>query len=140
MTFSSLNYLAILIAAVAGFAVGAAWYTMLAKPWMAANGFTPESVAAARLRPGGRLPFFFAACANVVMAAMLAGIMFHVGPLTIRNGLISGGLIWLGFVFTAMLVNNAFARRDPHLLWLDGGHWLAVLLVEGAILGAMGGS
>lgn len=138
MSFASLNYPAILIAAVVGWLIGAVWYMALAKPWMAASGFTAESMAAARRKPGAALPFIYAFCANVVMAFTLAGVMFHVGPLTLRNGLISGGLIWLGFVFTVMLVNNAFGRRDRKLLWIDSGHWLAVLLAIGAIIGAMG--
>ena len=37
-----------------------------------------------------------------------------------------------------MLVNNTFARRNWRLMWIDGGHWLLVLLLMGAILGAMG--
>jgi hypothetical protein len=37
-----------------------------------------------------------------------------------------------------MLVNNIFAQRDRRLLLIDGGHWLVVLLVMGAIIGAMG--
>jgi hypothetical protein len=37
-----------------------------------------------------------------------------------------------------MLVNNSFAQRDGRLLLIDGGHWLVVLLVVGAIIGAMG--
>jgi len=37
-----------------------------------------------------------------------------------------------------MAVNNGFAGRDWRLLVIDGGHWLAVLLLMGAILGAFG--
>ncbi len=37
-----------------------------------------------------------------------------------------------------MLVNNSFARRDWRLLLIDGGHWLLVLLLMGAIIGVMG--
>ena len=38
MTFAGVNYLAVLISAVAAWVAGAAWYTALAKPWMAALG------------------------------------------------------------------------------------------------------
>ena len=37
-----------------------------------------------------------------------------------------------------MTVNNAFTGRKAMLTVIDGGHWLAVLLVQGAIIGAMG--
>ena len=40
------TYLAIFLAAIGGFAVGAVWYMSLAKPWMAAVGRTEEQIKA----------------------------------------------------------------------------------------------
>jgi hypothetical protein len=134
-------YLAILIAAVAAWLAGAVWYMALGKTWMAALGTTPEKMAAARKEPGAYLPFVYAFAAEVVMAWMLAGLLLHLSatiPLTIKTGMISAAFCWVGFVITSMLVNNSFARRDWRLMWIDGGHWLVVLLLMGAIMGAMG--
>ena len=74
------------------------------------------------------------------MAWVLAGLIGHLGPgqVTIKNGIVSGAFIWFGFVMTTMLVNNSFGRRDWRLLLIDGGHWLMVLVVIGAIVGAFG--
>ena len=47
-------------------------------------------------------------------------------------------LVWLGFVITTLTVNNAFQRRSPVLTVIDGGHWLAVLIVQGIVVGAFG--
>ena len=44
MTFAGMNYLAILIAAVAAWLAGAVWYMSLGKIWMAALGMTPEKM------------------------------------------------------------------------------------------------
>ena len=134
-------YLAILIAAVAAWLAGAVWYMALGKTWMAALGTTPEKMAAARKEPGAYLPFIYAFAAEVVMAWMLAGLLLHLSatiPLTIKTGMISAAFCWVGFVITSMLVNNSFARRDWRLMWIDGGHWLVVLLLMGAIMGAVG--
>ncbi len=134
-------YLAILIAAVAAWLAGAAWYMAFGNTWMAALGTTPDKMAAARKEPGAYLPFLYAFAAEVVMAWMLAGLLLHLSatiPLTIKTGMISAAFCWLGFVITSMLVNNSFARRDWRLMWIDGGHWLVVLLLMGAIMGAMG--
>jgi hypothetical protein len=140
MTFAGVNYLAILIAAVAGWLVGALWYMALGRFWVAALGMTAESMEARKKEPGFFLPFIYALAANVIMGWVLAGILAHLGPgqVTVKNGIISGAFCWLGFVFTTILVNNSFARRDARLLWIDGGHWLAVLAVIGAIIGAFG--
>jgi hypothetical protein len=133
-------YLAILIAAVAAWLAGAVWYMALGNTWMAALGTTPEKIAEARKQPGAFLPFIYAFAAELVMAWILAGLLLHLGatiPVTIRSGIISSAFCWGGFVIPTMLVNNSFARRDWRLMWIDGGHWLLVLVLMGAILGAM---
>jgi hypothetical protein len=138
LTFAGMNYLAIVIAAAAAWLAGAGWYMMLRKPWMAALGTTPEKMEEARRRPGAFLPFVYAFVAELVMAWILAGLLGDIGALTVRNGIISAAFCWAGFVITTMVVNNGFAGRDPRLLLIDGGHWLIVLLLMGAIIGGMG--
>jgi Protein of unknown function (DUF1761) len=144
MTFAGINYLAIVLAAVAAWLAGAVWYGVLAKPWVAAQGKTMEQFKAEQEALRGSLkayaPFVIAFVAELVMAWMLAGTLGHlgVGQLTLRNGLITAFFLWLGFVLTTMAVNTAFGGGKPMLLAIDAGHWLLVLLVEGAIIGAMG--
>jgi hypothetical protein len=140
MAFAGVNYIAVLIAAVAGWIAGAVWYMALAKPWMAAVGLTKEQIDASRQRPGAWVPFVLAFVACAVMAAILAGLIGHLGPgkVTLRNGVISGLFCWLGFVITTMLVNHSFAMRPRMLLVIDSGHWLVVLVLMGAIIGAIG--
>jgi Protein of unknown function (DUF1761) len=138
MRFAGVNYLAIVIAAVVAWLAGAGWYMAFGKSWMAAQGITPEKMQEAKSQPGAYLPFVYAFIANLVMAWVVAGVLFHVAPLSLRAGVISAALCWLGFVITTMWVNNSFARRDPRLLAIDGGYWLVALLLMGAIIGAMG--
>lgn len=132
MTFAGINYLAIVVAAVASWLLGAAWYSALGKHWMAALGKTK-----ADLVPSPR-PFVIAFVAQLVMAWMLAGVIGHMGQVTTPNGLVSGAFVWLGFVITVLAVNHGFQGHKLDLTAIDGGHWLAVLLVQGAIIGAFG--
>ena|SRR5437899_2654169 len=136
MAFAGINYLAVLIAAVAGFAFGAAYYIGLSRQWLAAVGKTKEEVAAKR----SPTPFIISIVALAVMAWTLAGIMGHLGAgqVTLKNGVISALFVWLGFVITTLAVNNAFGQRKPMLTVIDGIHWLGVLVIQGAIIGAMG--
>jgi hypothetical protein len=69
---------------------------------------------------------------------MLAGIIGHMGNPTITIGLVSGALVWLGFVVTTISVNYAFQRRSVVVTVIDTAAWLAVLLAQGAILGLFG--
>jgi len=57
---------------------------------------------------------------------------------TLRNGIISAAFVWFGFVLTTMTVNYSFSGRDRRLLLIDLGNWLIVLLVIGAVIGAIG--
>jgi Protein of unknown function (DUF1761) len=144
MSFAGINYLAVVIAAVVAWLAGAVWYGALAKPWVAAQGATMEEFKARQEAqkgtPAAYAPFILAFVAELVMAWVLAGTLGHlgVGQVTVRNGVISAFFVWLGFVVTTMAVNNAFGGRKPMLTAIDAGHWLAVLVIMGAIIGAMG--
>jgi hypothetical protein len=134
-----INVVAILVAAVAAWLTGAVWYGVLGRHWLAALGWTEADM----IGPDGKRhmpvgPMVLSFVAALVMAVMLSGLMGHVGPLTVRSGVISGALVWLGFVIPTIAVNNAFQKRKAMLTVIDGGHWLLVLIVQGAVLGLMG--
>lgn len=140
MTFAGINYLAVFIAGIAGFGFGAVYYMTLARPWMDAIGWTAEQQAAhvkGELNPG-KAPFVIAIVANFVMAWVLAGVIGHMGEITVRSGLISGAFVWLGFVVTTLSVNYAYGARKPMLTVIDSGYWLGALLIMGAVIGAFG--
>jgi hypothetical protein len=138
MMHADVNYLAILIAAVAAWIAGAAWYMSLSRFWIIAVGLTPAQMEAAKKRPLAWLPFVLVFIGHVVMAFVLAGILFHFGMVNVKDGIITGALCWLGFVITTITANNAFAMRSWRLTVIDGGHYLLVLVLMGAIIGAMG--
>jgi hypothetical protein len=64
--------------------------------------------------------------------------MGHLAQVNVRGGVIAGLIVWVGFVITTMGVNHAFSGASPKLTLIDGGHWLAVLVVMGAVIGAFG--
>jgi hypothetical protein len=140
MTFAGINYLAVFIAGLAAFGFGAVFYITLSRPWMNAMGWSSEQQAA--MKQGGMntgtAPFVVSIVANLVMAWVLAGVIGHMGAITVRSGLISGAFVWFGFVITTMSVNYAFGGRKATLTVIDGAHWLGVLLVMGAVIGAFG--
>ena len=136
MTFAGMNYLAILIAAVAAFAWGAAYYTTLSRQWLAAVGMSKEQLGQKR----SAVPFVISFVALVVMSWVLAGTLGHLGPgqVTPKNGMISGLFLWLGFIATTVFVNNAYPGRKLSLSVIDSIHWLGVVVIEGAVIGGMG--
>ena len=85
-------------------------------------------------------PFVISFIAVLVMAFVLAGSIGHLGAgnVSIKNGTISGIIIWAGFVATTVVVNNAYPGRKYMLSIIDSLHWLGVLVIQGAVIGAMG--
>jgi len=141
MTFAGINHLAILLAAVVAWLGGAVYYTVLAKPWIAAQGKTVEQHKAelnAKTGIAKFAPFILAFLAELVMAWVLAGMVGHLGAVTIRSAVISGLFVWAGFSVATMLVNNAFAGRRTMLTLIDAGHWLLVVVLMGGVIGWMG--
>ena len=136
MTVAGIQLLAVILATIASYVFGAIWYTSLAKSWLAALGKTKAELSAAINPPWLRFVVTF--FAQLLMAVMLAGLMGHMGPLTLRSGLITAALCWLGFVVPTMAANHSFQGAKRSLTLIDGGHWLGVLLIQGAVLGAMG--
>lgn len=136
----NVNWIAIALATVASMAIGAGWYSLLAKPWIAANGFSDEQIKSVEANDTPII-YVIAAICHVVMAFILSGVVFHAagGEVTMSKGILTGFLVWLGFVLTSMSVNHRFQFKPWSLTVIDSGHYLVVLLVQGAIIGWFGG-
>ena len=132
MIFYGVNLLSVLLAAAASFGVGFLWYGTLGAAWMKATGKSKN-----QLKPR-RTSFIVLILALLVAAFMLAGLMAHLGEPTVRSGVISAALVWVGFVVTTISVNYAFQNAKPALIFIDAGHWLVVLLLMGTIIGVIG--
>ncbi len=130
-----------LATAVTAWMFGAVYYGVLGKAWLAAQGTTMEQTKAANTGKSAAAkatPFVLSFIAEIVMGVAMSGILFHIGIYGLGAGLFSGAMIWVGFVLTTIVVNNAYTFRSATLTAIDAGHWLSVLLIIGGILGWMG--
>ena len=137
----AINYLAVVVAAIAGFVTGWAWYAAFGTTWMKGLGETREDMKPLGLPflfKASPLPFIFAMAANLLMAYLLAGLVGHLSDVTVRGTAISALFIWAGFIATTTIVNQQFRGVNPVVTAIDAGHWLAVLLVMAVIIGAFG--
>lgn len=139
MTFEGINGWAVLAAAIASYVFGSLYYMALAQPWTAAQGWSAEQAAERRAK-AGLFPFVLAFVCQVLTAWTLAGVVGHLGPgqVTLRNGAISSLFLWAGLALPMLAANYAFAGRRLRLIVIDAAHWLGVLVVQGAVIGAMG--
>ena len=141
MAFVTVNWLAILMAAVAAWLFGGVYYTALSKPWMAAQGKTMEQCQAEMAAKSGVAkvaPFIVVFVAEIIIAWALYGILVHMNAFTLRGGVISAVLIWFGFVVPTITANYAFGGKRPMLTVIDSIAWLGAFVIIGAIVGWMG--
>jgi hypothetical protein len=138
--FAGLNIWAVPLAAAASFVFGGIWYGALSKPWMEAAGLSEEKIKGSG-GPSAR-PFVITFIAQLIMAWMLAGVLLHLSRSGIaasaHTGAVSGFFVWLGFIVTTLIVNHQFQMQKALLTAIDSGHWLGVMLIQGAILGWIG--
>ena len=135
------NLGSILIAAVAAWIFGGAYYTALGKPWMTAQGKTLEQCKAEQNAKSGiakGAPFIIVFVSEIIIAWVLYGILLHLNAFTLRAGIISALFCWFGFVLTTIATNNAFQGRRFMLTVIDGVGWLGAFVIIGATVGWMG--
>ena len=130
------NWIAILVAAIAAFALGALWYsrTLFGRQWMAAHGHTPEKLAAMQSNMGKTYAFSF--ITYLIMAMVIALLMGLTGGNSVAQGVVIAVLAWLGFGFTIGLNSNLFSDKPSAAFMIDAGYQFVHVIVMGAIIGA----
>jgi hypothetical protein len=133
MDFSTINYFAVLAAAISTFVLGGLWYSPLlfGKAWMRANGFSEadlQTFSKARM-------FGWSILFSLVMAINLA--MFLSGPATsVTWGTAAGWLAGFGWVAMAIAIIGLFENKSWKYIAINGGYMTAAFLIMGAIIGA----
>jgi len=139
MDFSSINWLSVLLATIAAYAIGAVYYTVLGKPWMRAARIDPATTAK-RYSPF-IISFIGEFCLAVILYLVLYDITFA-GSFSEEIDLVSGlawsVIFWFGFVVITMTINHRYQGASWGLTIIDAIHWLLVLIVMGAIIGWFG--
>lgn len=130
MDFSTLNWLAIVVATISTFVIGAIWYgPVFGKVWMQENGFTEEDLKEANMAKIYGTAFIL----ELVMAVNLA--LFLKG-LSVQDGLLYGFFTGFGWVAMAMGVNYLFSRNSIRLWFIDSFYFVISFTLMGAILTA----
>ncbi|MCF8476909.1 MAG: DUF1761 domain-containing protein [Pseudolabrys sp.] len=136
-----INYLAIFTAAVTAWLFGAIYYTRLGRRWIAAQGKTMEQLAAenaGKSKLARVAPLVLSFAAELIIGAVIYGILTHSGLWSFSAGLATGAFCWFGFVLTTVAVNNAYGGRGMVVTAIDAGHWLGVFIIIGGIVGSGG--
>jgi hypothetical protein len=129
--FSSINWLAVLVAALSGFAIGGLWYgPLFQKPWMRLSGMTHAKGAQVS-------PVFTFGLAYVLNVIAAIGLCLIIGPshnwlLGLHAGLAAGFF----FAATAIGVIYLFEQKPLQLFLINAVYQIVNFAAMGAVLGA----
>ena len=136
MDVSTINYLAVVVAAIAFWALGALWYSpvLFSKRWMKELGFSNESAK----KPNMVLIF---GLSFLLMFIMVLGIAFILSGyakdrVSWVSGLCLGTLSAVCFTMTAIGINYLYQMRSLTLWLIDAIYMFLGLGIAGIILGA----
>jgi hypothetical protein len=135
MTFDGINYLAVLVAAVAAWILAILWYQILIKQWLAREGKSERELGPPNY-PRAYVLWVFVV--QLIMARILADVVVHAGDVTLSAGIMWGGLCFAGFAAPVLVTNFYLRGRRGMLGAIEFGYWFVALALMGAIIGAFG--
>jgi hypothetical protein len=124
----SVNYLAIVVAAIAAVAIGIVYYGILG-----VGDRQSRMLGATPVRPGP-LQGAIGLIVGVVNAWVIAILSLNLGAASILDAILLGALIWLGFGATFKAAQVAFERSTWAVWALQGIHDLVVEVVLAVIV------
>jgi hypothetical protein len=138
--FPAINYLAVLVAAIVIFVLGALWYSkaLFATRWIALQNRTEEQMKAQAAASNMPLMLLGAFVCAFLEAWVMSAVIGHIGggnAIGAAHGAILGALLWLGFAATTSYSTASFSGK-PRQLWLiDSMYNLVSFMLAGSILG-----
>ena len=136
LTFDGVNWLGVLAAFFASFALGWMWYSNAAffPLWLRLGKITDEQMKNANMG----VAFGGTALFNLLGVILLAMLMAALGVTGAGGGATLGAVLGLVFRGGAHAIHNGFAVRDPRITLIDAAADTAGLALAGAVLGLFG--
>lgn len=136
MNLFDVNWIAILVAAAAGFFVGGIWYgPIMGKKWMGAIGLTED-----QLKEGSMVAIYGGAFAFSLLASWTLAHTFlsYGADLSVQAKVMTAFGVALGFIVPAIGTNYLFSQKSKTLFFIDAGYWLLFYVAMGVVHALLG--
>lgn len=131
MPMQKVHWGAVIVAAIAFYAWGAVWFTLLKNPYMAAMGATSQQMGNT-----ASTPFILSFIAALVLSLGTAIALADSSQAGAKHGIEFGAFMGIIVFATNYLSINAFEMK-PFSLWLiQVGYVVIGMMIVGAIIGA----
>jgi hypothetical protein len=137
MDVSSINFFAVIVAALSTFLVGWLWYgPLFGKAWMNAVGLSEEELQQGNMAKIFGLSFVFELIMAFNLAMFLTGSPEAASQMDAGTGAFYGFLTGFGWIFFAMAVSGLYEQKSWKYIVINGGYWAVAFTVMGLIIGA----
>lgn len=134
MDLFAVNWLGVVLAALAGFVVGGIWYgPIMGKKWMGAVGLTEEQIKEGNmgLIYGGA--FAFSLLASWTLAHTFQSYADLGAELPVFAKVMTSFGVALGFIIPALGTNYLFSQKGKALFFIDAGYWMLFYIAMGLV-------
>lgn len=132
--FTSVPLVAVLIATLLSFLLGAVWYgPIFGKAWMEENGFTMETIK----KDFNPIKLYGATFVLALVASYVFGMFIGPDP-EMKNSLISGAAVGLAWVGTSFGTSYLFEGKSMRHFIINGGYHVVQFLLIGVAFGLLG--
>jgi hypothetical protein len=137
ITFSHLNYLAVIVCTLAYFIIGALWFSpvLFSKSWMAGHGISMPNSDADKARMRKEMPkmmaitFLLCLIGTVAIAYLEAAFGINNWMTGCKLGLFAGI-----FVFITLALSYMYTKKSFKLVLIDAGYHIVSLIIVATIL------
>jgi hypothetical protein len=139
MDLGSINWFAILVCVLVSMISGSFWYnpkTFFPVWWMVVGKDGEEPGMKGNMGVTWGLTVLSSIVQAVFMALMVTALGPTLGGPSLVSGLLTGLILWIGFIAPTYLVNKLFAGHGLKIWAIETGNHLLNFLLFGAILGA----
>ncbi len=132
MDISTLNWMAVIVAALSNFLIGGLWYSpvLFGKIWMKENNFFDEDIKKGNMTKIFGLTFLF----SIIMAFNL-GMFLNDNNTTAGWGALAGFLAGFGWVAMSIFIIGQFEQKTTKYMLIHGGYVTISFIVMGLIIG-----
>lgn len=134
----TINYGAVLLAAIVSMVVGFLWYSpwLFGKMWMKLSGLTEQKMKTMKQK-GMTTAYILMFVGSLISSLILAYIISYAEVTSVLGGAAIGFMTWLGFVATTSLGMVLWEGKPVGLYILNNGHSVVMAMIAGGILAAL---
>ena len=132
MDFANVNFVAILVAALANVFLGALWYSPLlfGKQWMKLANMKKEDMN----KKDGNKAMIGSLIGALITGYVLANLIAVINVVTVSGAILFSFWIWLGFVATSTLAAVLYEKKKPALYYIYNLYYFVGLALMSIII------